>query len=274
MPSVNSRSIPKVCDSSTLTTPSLPTLSMASAMTLPTSSERAEMAPTLEISSLPLISLDWPLMASTAASTACSMPLLKMTGFAPAATFFKPSRTIVCARTVAVVVPSPAMSLVLVATSLTPAHGMPSFRQLLAAVTDAWRTRREELEAAGSRIAEGISARLDLGTPTPLTAEVLDRAVAALARGYDERCGGFGGAPKFPPSMVLEFLLRHSARTGDDRALRMARGTLEAMGRGGIHDQLAGGFARYSVDAQWVGPHFEKMLYDNALLLQIGRAHV
>jgi uncharacterized protein YyaL (SSP411 family) len=150
-----------------------------------------------------------------------------------------------------------------------PAHGMPSFRQLLAAVTDAWRTRREDLEAAGTRIAEGISARLDLGTPTPLTAEVLDRAVAALAEGFDERWGGFGGAPKFPPSMVLEFLLRHSARTGDDRALRMARGTLEAMARGGIHDQLAGGFARYSVDAQWVVPHFEKMLYDNALLLRV-----
>ncbi|MGY1760549.1 thioredoxin domain-containing protein [Geodermatophilus sp. SYSU D00779] len=149
-----------------------------------------------------------------------------------------------------------------------PAHGMPSFRQLLAAVTDAWRTRREELETAGTRIAEGISARLDLGTPAPLTPEVLDRAVVALAADLDERWGGFGGAPKFPPSMLLEFLLRHAARTGDDRALAMARGTLEAMARGGIHDQLAGGFARYSVDARWVVPHFEKMLYDNALLLR------
>jgi uncharacterized protein YyaL (SSP411 family) len=149
-----------------------------------------------------------------------------------------------------------------------PAHGMPSFRQLLAAVTDAWRTRREDLETAGTRIAEGISARLDLGTPAPLTPEVLDRAVAALAADLDERWGGFGGAPKFPPSMLLEFLLRHAARTGDDRALGMARRTLEAMARGGIHDQLAGGFARYSVDARWVVPHFEKMLYDNALLLR------
>ena len=149
-----------------------------------------------------------------------------------------------------------------------PAHGMPSFRQLLAAVTDAWRTRREELETAGTRIAEGISARLDLGTPVPLTPEALDRAVAALAADLDERWGGFGGAPKFPPSMLLEFLLRHAARTGDDRALAMARSTLEAMARGGIHDQLAGGFARYSVDARWVVPHFEKMLYDNALLLR------
>ncbi|WP_448611629.1 thioredoxin domain-containing protein [Geodermatophilus sp. URMC 60] len=150
-----------------------------------------------------------------------------------------------------------------------PAHGMPSFRQLLSAVSDAWRTRREDLETAGTRIAEGIASRLDLGTPTPVTGEVLDRAVAALAEEYDERWGGFGGAPKFPPSMLLEFLLRHSARTGDAVALRMARGTLEAMARGGVHDQLAGGFARYSVDAQWVVPHFEKMLYDNALLLRV-----
>ncbi|MEO7448885.1 MAG: hypothetical protein ABI336_11490, partial [Humibacillus sp.] len=80
--------------------------------------------------------------------------------------------------------------------------------------------------------------------------------------------GGFGGAPKFPPSMVLEFLLRHHARTGDNLALRMAERTLEGMARGGLYDQLAGGFARYSVDAQWVVPHFEKMLYDNALLLR------
>jgi uncharacterized protein YyaL (SSP411 family) len=89
-----------------------------------------------------------------------------------------------------------------------------------------------------------------------------------LAGTYDERAGGFGSAPKFPPSMVLEFLLRTSARTGDAEPLRLARGTLEAMARGGIYDQLAGGFARYSVDAGWVVPHFEKMLYDNALLLR------
>jgi uncharacterized protein len=150
-----------------------------------------------------------------------------------------------------------------------PTHGVPAFRQLLSAVTDAWRTRREELETAGARITEGISSRLDLGTPAPLSAAVLDGAVAALAGRHDERWGGFGGAPKFPPSMLLEFLLRHSARTGDATALRMARRTLEAMARGGIHDQLAGGFARYSVDAQWVVPHFEKMLYDNALLLRV-----
>ena len=94
-------------------------------------------------------------------------------------------------------------------------------------------------------------------------------AVATLARDFDDRRGGFGGAPKFPPSMVLEFLLRHHALTQDENALGMAQDTLEAMARGGIYDQLGGGFARYSVDADWVVPHFEKMLYDNALLLRV-----
>jgi uncharacterized protein YyaL (SSP411 family) len=150
-----------------------------------------------------------------------------------------------------------------------PAHGMPSFRQVLSAVTEAWRGRRAELESAGASIVEAISVRLDLGEPAPLTAEVLDAAVATLATSFDESSAGFGGAPKFPPSMLLEFLLRNSARTGDGEALRMAGATLDAMGRGGIYDQLAGGFARYSVDAGWVVPHFEKMLYDNALLLRV-----
>jgi uncharacterized protein YyaL (SSP411 family) len=150
-----------------------------------------------------------------------------------------------------------------------PAHGMPGFRQVLAAVRDAWTTRRADLEQAGTTIVSAISGRLDLGTPAPLSAEVLDRAAAAMADSYDEGAAGFGGAPKFPPSMLLEFLLRHSARTGDPESLRMARGTLDAMARGGIFDQLAGGFARYSVDDRWVVPHFEKMLYDNALLLRV-----
>src|SRR3954466_14788369 len=149
-----------------------------------------------------------------------------------------------------------------------PAHGMPAFRQVLAAMADAWQNQREEVEAAGGRVAAAIANRLDL-EPAPLSAELLDGAVDALEGSYDPRAGGFDRAPKFPPSMVLEFLLRHSARTGDDRALRMARGTLEAMARGGIYDQLAGGFARYSVDAGWGVPHFEKMLYDNALLLRV-----
>jgi uncharacterized protein YyaL (SSP411 family) len=150
-----------------------------------------------------------------------------------------------------------------------PAHGMPGFRQVLAAITDAWTDRRSELESASTRIVDAISARLDLGEPAALTADVLDAAVASLVTTFDEDSAGFGGAPKFPPSMLLEFLLRNHARTGQGSALRMARATLEAMARGGIYDQLAGGFARYSVDADWVVPHFEKMLYDNALLLRV-----
>jgi uncharacterized protein YyaL (SSP411 family) len=150
-----------------------------------------------------------------------------------------------------------------------PAHGMPAFRQVLAAITDAWTDRRSELESASTRIVDAISARLDLGEPAALTADVLDAAVASLVTTFDEDSAGFGGAPKFPPSMLLEFLLRNHARTGQGPALRMARATLEAMARGGIYDQLAGGFARYSVDADWVVPHFEKMLYDNALLLRV-----
>ena len=150
-----------------------------------------------------------------------------------------------------------------------PAHGMPAFRQVLSAVAEAWTERRAELESAGTKIVGAISARLDLGEAAPLTAGVLDAAVASLATTFDEGSAGFGGAPKFPPSMLLEFLLRHHARTGDDEALRMAHATLEGMARGGIYDQLAGGFARYAVDAQWVVPHFEKMLYDNALLLRV-----
>jgi uncharacterized protein YyaL (SSP411 family) len=150
-----------------------------------------------------------------------------------------------------------------------PAHGMPAFRQVLSAVADAWVERRAELESAGTTVVGAISSRLDLGAPEPLSADVLDSAVRALADAFDERSAGFDAAPKFPPSMLLEFLLRNHARTGDDEALRMARRTLEAMARGGIYDQLAGGFARYSVDTDWVVPHFEKMLYDNALLLRV-----
>ena len=98
---------------------------------------------------------------------------------------------------------------------------------------------------------------------------LLDAAAAQLAKEYDPTNGGFGGAPKFPPHMNLLFLLRHHQRTGDPGSLEIVRHTAEAMARGGIYDQLAGGFARYSVDAHWTVPHFEKMLYDNALLLRV-----
>ncbi len=148
-----------------------------------------------------------------------------------------------------------------------PRHGMPSFRQVLAAVASAWGERRDELTRIGSDVTEHLRRGGDVRGST--AADLGAVAVAGLAASYDDRLGGFGGAPKFPPSMVCEFLLRRAARTGDRQPLAMAERTLEAMARGGLYDQLGGGFARYSVDARWDVPHFEKMLYDNALLLRV-----
>jgi uncharacterized protein YyaL (SSP411 family) len=149
----------------------------------------------------------------------------------------------------------------------TPRHGMPSFRQLIASVAQTWAERRADVLAAGQRIVSSLAERSSVpSTGAPPSGAALAKAVTTLSTQYDEERGGFGGAPKFPPSMVLEQLLRHHARTGSKEALRLVRGTAEAMARGGMYDQLAGGYARYSVDADWVVPHFEKMLYDNALL--------
>ena len=146
----------------------------------------------------------------------------------------------------------------------------PNFVRLLGSVTTAWRDQREEVLRQGAAVVEAIGGAQAVGGPTtPLTAELLDAAAAQLAREYDEKNGGFGGAPKFPPHMNLLFLLRHHQRTGSAEALEIVRHTCEAMARGGIYDQLAGGFARYSVDGHWTVPHFEKMLYDNALLLRV-----
>jgi uncharacterized protein len=145
----------------------------------------------------------------------------------------------------------------------------PHFQRLLTSVGEAWRTRRDEVLDAGQRIVEALAAPRSAGAGRPLDAGVLDAAAASVQSEYDAAHGGFGGAPKFPPSLVLEFLLRHRARTAADTALHVVEGTCEAMARGGMYDQLAGGFARYSVDAEWVVPHFEKMLYDNALLLRV-----
>jgi uncharacterized protein len=140
--------------------------------------------------------------------------------------------------------------------------------QILDAVSDAWEHRRDEVLTSSSHIV-GALQRASAPPPSALTAGHLDAAVAALRREFDSQRGGFGGAPKFPPSLVLEFLLRHHARTADPSALEMVRATGEAMARGGMYDQLAGGFARYAVDVAWVVPHFEKMLYDNALLTRV-----
>ena len=151
-------------------------------------------------------------------------------------------------------------------------HGMPAFTDVLVAVSETWRTRRDDVDRQSSAVVARLEAMRDeqgLAASAPPAAEDLDQAVQALGRQFDHARGGFGGAPKFPPSMVMEALLRHHARTGDDDALLMAEGTLRAMACGGIYDQLAGGFARYSVDASWVVPHFEKMLYDNALLARV-----
>ncbi|NCT89376.1 thioredoxin domain-containing protein [Cellulomonas sp. APG4] len=156
-----------------------------------------------------------------------------------------------------------------------PAHGMPSFGQVLAALAQAWQAERAEVERSAHGLRDALARRAGPLVPhagdqaAPLDDGILATALGSLAHAFDTTRGGFGGAPKFPPSMLLEWLLRHHARTGEPQPLTMAERTLAAMARGGLHDQLAGGFARYSVDAGWVVPHFEKMLYDNALLLRV-----
>ncbi len=150
----------------------------------------------------------------------------------------------------------------------TPRHGMPGFTQLLEAVSRAWSERGDEVRESAQRIVTQLAERSAPLPESTVDTAVLDAAVEQLGTQFDAERGGFGGAPKFPPSMVLEFLLRHHERTGSQPALTMVESTCEAMARGGMYDQLAGGFARYSVDAGWVVPHFEKMLSDNALLLR------
>jgi uncharacterized protein YyaL (SSP411 family) len=144
------------------------------------------------------------------------------------------------------------------------------FRRLLTSVSRAWTDDREKVLAGGADVVRQLQEHF--GGPRAAgsapSAAMLDAGIAALTSTFDARLGGFGGAPKFPPSSVLEFLLRAYARNGDASALAMVERTCEAMARGGIYDQLAGGFARYSVDASWIVPHFEKMLYDNGLLLR------
>jgi uncharacterized protein YyaL (SSP411 family) len=139
-------------------------------------------------------------------------------------------------------------------------HGMPSWTGVLQAIAEAWEHNREEIRRTGSRLREHLGASAHMrASNEPITQAALDGAVARLSQTFDAVNGGFGGAPKFPPASVIDFLLLRSERT-------ITLTTLRAMARGGIHDQLGGGFARYSVDASWTVPHFEKMLYDNALL--------
>ena len=144
-----------------------------------------------------------------------------------------------------------------------PRHGIPSFRQLLDAVAEAWRERRDDLEAQAAKLVDALggAARLTVGD-AELSPALLDAAERQLARDYEPAFGGFGTQPKFPPSSALELLLRR----GGPEALGMVRRTLDGMAAGGLYDVVGGGFHRYSVDARWLVPHFEKMLYDNALL--------
>ncbi len=155
-----------------------------------------------------------------------------------------------------------------------PRHGMPSFRQVLDAAARAYRGRRTQVREAANRMGELLERSMQPSTAGSAGDSVAGSSLALaacrrIARGYDALHGGFGQAPKFPQPMVIELMLRMHRHTGDDRLLAMATHTLKKMARGGIHDQLAGGFHRYAVDARWRVPHFEKMLYDNALLANV-----
>ena len=148
-----------------------------------------------------------------------------------------------------------------------PRHGMASFSQVMDAVSTAWQERRDDVTEQAQRLVEAISRTLPAGD-TP-DAEVLARAYDQIETNFDPVHGGFGGAPKFPQQPVLEFLLRVKGEPWATRAAGMLEKTLDEMAAGGIHDQIGGGFARYSVDAHWLVPHFEKMLYDNAQLARL-----
>ncbi|MEZ4835856.1 MAG: DUF255 domain-containing protein [Caldilineaceae bacterium] len=150
-----------------------------------------------------------------------------------------------------------------------PRYGMPSFKQVLLAVSEAYATRRDEIEGQAERLTEALnrsgflqSSRGDLST------QILEDAVQKLQHYFDDQYGGFGDQPKFPQPMTLDFAMSQSKRTGDLDALYVAELTLQSMAEGGIYDHLGGGFHRYSVDRVWLVPHFEKMLYDNAQLLR------
>ena len=153
-------------------------------------------------------------------------------------------------------------------------HGIPSFTKVLNAVSDAFLQRREGVTQSAEQLKQIYEGNLVTGrgqaSATGLSPQMLEVAFRTLQQRYDETNGGFGAAPKFPPTMALDFVLRHSARTGAPHALEMALSSFRKMARGGIYDQVGGGFARYSVDATWLVPHFEKMLYDNALLARFG----
>ena len=149
-------------------------------------------------------------------------------------------------------------------------YNMPGFPRILISVAEAYRDRQNEIaETTASLLNELKRLSEPTGKEREIDQELLDAAYTGMVKSYDSIHGGFGGAPKFPPAMALEFLLRTYVRTGDEDALDMVQHTTEKMARGGIYDQLGGGFHRYSTDAKWLVPHFEKMLYDNALLSRL-----
>jgi uncharacterized protein len=151
-----------------------------------------------------------------------------------------------------------------------PRHGLPSFRQVLSVVADAYHTRRDEVAESAAGLRDALAQSTRLRAPAAaVDLSILDGAYRRMAGSYDTQYGGFGTAPKFPQPLALEFVLRHHARTGDEQPLRLLRHTLRQMADGGMYDHLGGGFHRYSVDRQWLVPHFEKMLYDNALLARL-----
>ncbi len=152
----------------------------------------------------------------------------------------------------------------------SPRYGMASWQQILLSIAETYRTKRDELENSANDIV-GELRRMSIveAASGGLSTDLLDAAFSSFTRTFDTVNGGFGGAPKFPPAMSLEFLLRYHHRTGDDKALSIVTFTLDKMARGGIYDQLGGGFHRYAVDAIWLVPHFEKMLYDNAQLIRV-----
>jgi uncharacterized protein YyaL (SSP411 family) len=153
----------------------------------------------------------------------------------------------------------------------TPRHGLPSFREVLEGVRLAWVDQRSELEDAAGRLVRALAEQQHAGSPASglPAAEVLARAAATLDETFDATTGGWGRAPKFPQAMTIEALLLRHVATGDPRPLEIATRALDAMAAGGIHDQLGGGFHRYSTDAHWLVPHFEQMLYDNAQLARV-----
>src|SRR5436190_7919695 len=142
--------------------------------------------------------------------------------------------------------------------------GMPGFTRVLLHVLDAYRSRRNDVQAASEEVRNVINSQLQPKGTRPIDRDALHRAAASIAQSYDPEHGGFGRAPKFPPSMTLDFLMQTSDRYSD-----IVVHTLTQMARGGMYDQIGGGFHRYSTDERWLVPHFEKMLYDNALLARL-----